>query len=90
MQRIANDDAGAAVTPREAEDGTLVASGLRTLDGEQGLRDAEGVGKRNPDTAGAYVEAEPGLQLTGKWHRRHAMMIASEAVSGDYNRRCFD
>jgi hypothetical protein len=90
MQRIANDDPGAAVTPRETEDGTLVASGLRTLDGEQGLRDAEGVGERNPDTAGAYVEAEQRLRLTGKWYCRHAMMIASEAVSGDYNRLCFD
>jgi hypothetical protein len=28
--------------------------------------------------------------LTGKWYCRHAMMIASEAVSGDYNRLCFD
>jgi hypothetical protein len=90
MQRIAHDDAGAAVTPREAEDGTLIASGLRTLDGEQGLRDAERVGERDPDTASPDIETEPGLELTGKWHCRHAMMIASEAVSRDYNRRCFD
>ena len=90
MQRIANDDAGAAVTPREAEDGTLVASGLCTLDSEQRLRDAKGVGEGNPDAAGAYVEAEPRLRLTGKWHCRHAMMIASRAESGGYNRMCFD
>lgn len=86
MQRVANDDAGAAMTPRQAEDGALVASGLCTLDGEQGLRDAEGVGERNPDAAGAHVEAEPKLRLTGKWHCRHAMMIASKARSRDYNR----
>ena len=90
MQRIAHDDSGAAVTPSQAEDGTLIASRLRSLDGEQGLRDAEGVGERNPDTAGAYIEAEQRLRLTGKWYCRHAMMIASEAVSGDYNRECFD
>ena len=90
MQRIANDDPGAAVTPRETEDRTLVASGLRTLDGEQGPRGAEGVGERHPDTARSDIEAQPGLRLTGKWHARHAMMIASEAVSGDYNRLCLD
>jgi hypothetical protein len=55
MQWIANDDAGAAMAPREAEDGTLVASGLRTLDGEQGLRDAKCVGERNADPAGADI-----------------------------------
>ena len=40
VQRIADDDAGAAVTAREAEDGALVATGLAALDGEERLCDA--------------------------------------------------
>src|SRR5882757_10071275 len=55
MQRIADDDAGATVTARQAEDGALVAAGLRALDGEQGLCNAERVGERNTDAARADV-----------------------------------
>jgi hypothetical protein len=49
----------------EAEDGALVTAGLRPLEGEQRLRDAQGVRERNADAAGADVEAEPGLLLCG-------------------------
>ena len=63
VQRIADDDAGAAVAACEAEDGALIAAGLRALDGEQRLRDAERVGERDTDAARADIEAEPGLEL---------------------------
>jgi hypothetical protein len=94
MKRIAYDDAGASVAPCEAEDGTLIATGLRALNGEERLRDAECVGERDTDAARADIETEPGLRgappglrLTGKWHSRHALMIASETGSRDYNRK---
>ena len=98
MQRVADDDAGTVVAARQAEDGALVAAGLAARDGEERLRDAEGVGERNPYAACADIEAQPGLhglppglRLTRKWHSRHAFMIARGARSGDYNRReCFD
>jgi hypothetical protein len=76
VQRIAHDDAGAAVAAREAEDGTLIPAGLCALDGEERLRDAERVGERHSDTAGADIKSKPGLRLTRKWHVRHALMIA--------------
>ena len=83
VQRVADNDAGAAMAAGEAEDGALVAAGLRTLDGEQRLGDAQGIGERDTDAAGTDVEAKPGLgaveaslKLTGKWHVRHALMIA--------------
>ncbi len=41
VQRIADDDAGAAVAAREAQDGSLIATRLAALDGEQRLRDPE-------------------------------------------------
>jgi hypothetical protein len=62
VERIADDDAGAAVAACETEDGALVAAGLRAFDGEQGLRDAERVGERDTDAARADIEAEPGLR----------------------------
>jgi hypothetical protein len=83
VQRVSDDNAGAAMAAGEAEDGALVAAGLRALEGKQRLRDAQGIGERDADAAGADVEAEPGLRgaepglgLTGKWHIRHALMIA--------------
>lgn len=60
MQRIADDDACTAVTPREAEDGALVAARLRALDGEEGLGNAENARECDTDAARADVEAEPG------------------------------
>ena len=66
MQRIADDDACAAVTPCQAEDRALVAAGLRALDGEQGVGKAENVGECNSDAARPDVEAEPRLGLTGE------------------------
>ena len=58
MERIADDDAGTAVPTRQAKDGALVAARLRALDGEQRLRDPEGVGDRDADPARAHIEAE--------------------------------
>ena len=86
VQRVADDDARATVAAGEAEDRALITAGLRTLDSQEGPGDAESVGERDTDAAGAYVEAEPRLRLTEEWHCRHAMMIASEAEGGDYNR----
>jgi hypothetical protein len=63
VQRIANDNAGAVVTACEPEDGALIAAGLGALDGEQRLRNAEGIGERDTDAAGADIEAEPRLEL---------------------------
>jgi hypothetical protein len=82
-QRIADDDAGAAVAAREAEDGALVPAGQRALDGEERLRDAERIRERDSDPAGADIEAEPGLQLTRKCHFRHALMIARGSQGED-------
>jgi hypothetical protein len=83
VQRIADDDAGAAVAAREAENGTLVPAGLCALDGEERLRDAERIRERHSDTTGADIKAEPGLQLTRKWHVRHALMIARGSQGED-------
>jgi hypothetical protein len=63
VQRIANDNTGAVVTACEPEDGALIAAGLGALDGEQRLRNAEGIGERDTDAAGADIEAEPRLEL---------------------------
>ena len=75
VEWIADDDTGAAVAARETEDGALVAAGLRALDREQRLRDAEGVGECDTDAARAHIETQPGLRgalrgprLTRKWH----------------------
>jgi hypothetical protein len=81
VQRIADYDAGAAVAACEAEDGTLVPAGLCALEGEERLRDAERIRERDTDAARADIEAEPGLQLTRKWHFRHALMIARGSYS---------
>jgi hypothetical protein len=62
VERVADDDAGATVPTRKAQDRPLVAAGLRAFDGEQGLRDAERVGERDTDAARADIEAEPGLR----------------------------
>lgn len=86
MQRIADDDACTAVTSREAENGALVAAGLRALNGEERLGDAENARECDTDAARADVKTEPGVGLTGKWHTQHALMIVSEADGGDYNR----
>jgi hypothetical protein len=83
VQRIAHDDAGAAVAAREAEDGTVIPAGLCALDGEERLRDAERVGERDTDAAGADIKPEPRLQLTRKWHVRHALMIARGSQGED-------
>lgn len=64
MQRIADDDAGAAVAAQEAEDRTLVPTRLGALDGEQRLGDTERIGERDPDAARADIEAEPRLGHT--------------------------
>jgi hypothetical protein len=92
VQRIADDDTGAAVAARKTEDRALIAAGLGSLDGEERLRDAERVGECDTDAARAYIEAEPGLrkdspglQLTGKWHSRHPLMIAREGRNAEYN-----
>ena len=61
MQRVADDDADAAMAAGKTEDRALIAAGLRALEGEQRLRDAQGVGERDADAAGSDVEAEPGL-----------------------------
>jgi hypothetical protein len=61
VERIADDDAGAAVAACEAEDGALVAAGLRAFDGEQRLREAELVGECDTDATRADIEAQPGL-----------------------------
>jgi len=57
VERIADDDAGATVAACKAENGAQVAAGLRTLDGEQGLRHAERIRERDTDAAGADIEA---------------------------------
>jgi hypothetical protein len=61
VQRIADDDARAAVAPREAKDGALIAAGLRALDGKERLGDAEGAGERDTNAARTDIEAEPGM-----------------------------
>ena len=76
VQRIADDDAGAVVTACESEDGALIAAGLRALDSEERLRNAEGIGERHTDAASTDIEAEPWLEL-----RRHAAMIATPQAS---------
>jgi hypothetical protein len=76
VQRIADDDAGAVMTACQSEYGALIAAGLGTLDSEEWLRNAEGIGERDTDAAGADIEAEPRLEL-----RRHAAMIATAQVS---------
>ena len=76
VQRIADDDAGAVVTAYKSEDGPLIAAGLRALDSEERLRNAEGIGERDTDAAGADIEAEPRLEL-----RAHAAMIATAQAS---------
>jgi hypothetical protein len=76
VQRIADDDAGAVVTACESEDGALIAAGLGALDGEERLRNAERIGERDTDAAGADIEAEPRLEL-----RAHAAMIATAQAS---------
>ena len=90
MQWNADDDAGAMMAADEAEDGALVAAGLGALDSEQRLRDAQGVGERDANAASADVQAQPGLRradaglgVTGKWHFRHALMIARGGGSED-------
>jgi hypothetical protein len=62
VQRIADDDAGAAVAAGEAQDRALVAARLGALDGEQRLRAAECVGECDTDAARADIEAQPGLR----------------------------
>jgi hypothetical protein len=62
MQGIANDNAGALMAADKAEDGALVAAGLGALDGEERLCDAQGIGERDADAAGADVQAKPGLR----------------------------
>jgi hypothetical protein len=86
VQRIAGDDAGAAVAARKPEDGSLIATGLGALDGEQRLRDAQQVRERDTDPPRADIEAEPGLELTEKWHCGHALMIVREGRGEGYNR----
>jgi hypothetical protein len=81
VQRIADDYAGAVVTACESEDRALIAAGLRALDSEKRLRNAEGIGERDTDAAGADIEAEPRLEL-----RAHAAMIAT-AQASDPTRR---
>jgi hypothetical protein len=76
VQRIADNDAGAVVTACESEDGALIAAGLGALDGEERLRNAERIGERDTDAAGADIEAEPRLEL-----RAHAAMIATAQAS---------
>jgi len=65
VERVADDDPGTAMAAGEAEDGALVATGLCALDGEQRLRDAQGIRERDTDAAGADIETEPGLLLWG-------------------------
>jgi len=76
VQRIADDDAGAVVTACEPEDGALITARLSALDGEERLRNAKRIGERDTDSAGADIEAEPGVEL-----RRHAAMIATTQES---------
>jgi hypothetical protein len=57
VERIADDNAGATVAACKAEDGTQVAAGLRTLNGEQRLREAQGIGECDADAARADIEA---------------------------------
>jgi hypothetical protein len=76
VQRVADNDAGAVVAAGESEDGALIAAGLGALDGEERLRNAERIGERDTDAAGADIETEPRLEL-----RRHAAMIATAQAS---------
>ena len=71
MEWIADNDSHAAVAASEAQDGALIATGLRAFEGEQRLRDPEHVGERDADAAGTDVEAKP-----DRLGFAHAAMIA--------------
>jgi hypothetical protein len=93
VQRVAHHDARATMASRETEDGALIAAGLCAFDGQERLGYTEGVRERDTDAARADIEAKPrlcharpGQRWTRKWYSRHALMIASRAGDGDYNR----
>jgi hypothetical protein len=65
VERVADDDAGTVMAAGEAKDGALVAAGLRAIDGEKRLRDAENAGERDTDAARADIETEPRLLWAG-------------------------
>lgn len=72
VERVADDDAAAAMAAGQAQDGALVAARVGALEHHQRLRDAEGIGERDADAARADVKAEPGLGGI-----RHGAMIAA-------------